>query len=218
MFEIGTTDTASLTPHPGRATMRHPFRVQEIAMTPADDDSGSALERYRPYLLLLARLRLDPRLRGKLDPSDIVQQTMLEAYKARGEFRGTEAEEGAWLRKILANNLANALRDLLRIKRDMGREQSLEAAIEESSRRLEGWLAADQSSPSERAERHEQAIRLSAALAELPEDQREAVILHHLQGLPLDEVARLMVRSRDAVAGLIKRGLRKLRERLCVVE
>jgi RNA polymerase sigma-70 factor (ECF subfamily) len=214
MFEIGTTDTTSLTPHPGRATMRHPLLVQEIAMSPADDDRGSALERYRPYLLLLARMHLDPRLRGKLESSDIVQQTMLEADKARGQFRGTEAEKAAWLRRILTNNLTNALRDALREKRDVRREQSLEAAIEESSQRLGGCLAVKQSSPSERAERHEQAVGLAAALAELPEDQREAVILHHLQSQPLDEVARLMGRSRDAIAGLIKRGLQKLRERL----
>ncbi len=184
-------------------------------MRPTADDRGAALERYRPYLLLLARLRLDPRLRGKLDASDVVQQTLLEAHQGRGQFRGTtEAEEAAWLRQILARNLANAVRDLLRGKRDVRREQSLEAAIEESSRRLEGWLAAEQSSPSERAERHEQGVRLAAALAELPEAQREALTLHHLEGRPLEEVARVVGRSREAVAGLIKRGLRQLRERL----
>jgi RNA polymerase sigma-70 factor (ECF subfamily) len=183
-------------------------------MRPAADDHGAALERYRPYLLLLARMRLDSRLRGKLDASDVVQQTLLEAHEGRGLFRGGEREAAAWLRQILARNLANAVRDLLRDKRDVRRERSLEAAIEESSRRLGGWLAAEQSSPSERAERHEQGVRLAAALAELPEAQREALTLHHLEGRPLDEVARLAGRSREAVAGLIKRGLRQLRERL----
>jgi RNA polymerase sigma-70 factor (ECF subfamily) len=183
-------------------------------MSREGDESGPALERYRPYLLLLARMRLDPRLRGKLDASDVVQQTLLEAHQARGQFRGTDGQEAAWLRQILARNLANAVRDLLRDKRDVRREQSLEAAIEESSRRLEGWLAAEQSSPSERAARHEQGVRLAAALAELPEAQREALTLHHLEGRPLEEIAYLVGRSREAVAGLIKRGLRQLRERL----
>jgi RNA polymerase sigma-70 factor (ECF subfamily) len=179
------------------------------------DDRGAALECYRPYLLLLARMRLDPRLRGKLDASSVVQQTLLEAYQARGQFRGTtEAEEAAWLRQILARNLANEVRDRLRDKRDVRREQSLEAAVEESSRRLEGWLAAEQSSPSERAERQEQGVRLAVALAGLPEAQREALTLHHLEGRSLEEVARAVGRSREAVAGLIKRGLRQLRERL----
>ena len=184
-------------------------------MSPGADNRGAALERYRPYLLLLARMRLDLRLRGKLDASDVVQQTLLEAHQARRQFCGTtEAEEAAWLRQILSRNLANAVRDLLRDKRDVRREQSLEAAIEESSRRLEGWLAAEQSSPSERAARHEQGVRLAAALAGLPEAQREALTLHHLEGRPLEEVARLVGRSREAVAGLIKRGLRQLRHRL----
>ena len=183
-------------------------------MSPGADDRGAALERYRPYLLLLARMRLDLRLRGKLDASDVVQQTLLEAHQARGQFRGTDGEAAAWLRQILSRNLANAVRDVLRDKRDVRREQSLEAAVEESSRRLEGWLAAEQSSPSARAERHEQGARLATALAELPEAQREALTLHHLEGRPLEEVARLIGRSREAVAGLIKRGLRTLRERL----
>jgi RNA polymerase sigma-70 factor (ECF subfamily) len=195
--------------------MPYPFLPTEAAMSPGADDRGAALERYRPYLLLLVRMRLDPRLNGKLDASDLVQQTLLEAHQARGQFRGTtEAEEAAWLRQILARNLANALRDLLRDKRDVRRERSLEAAIEESSRRLEGWLVAEQSSPSERAERREQGVRLAAALAGLPEAQREALTLHHLEGRPLEEVARAVGRSREAVAGLIKRGLRQLRERL----
>jgi RNA polymerase sigma-70 factor (ECF subfamily) len=172
-------------------------------MSREGDKSGPALERYRPYLLLLARMRLDPRLRAKFDASDLVQQTLLEAHQARGQLRGTtEAEEAAWLRQILARNLANAVRDLLRDKRDVRREQSLGATIEESSRRLEGWLAAEQSSPSERAARHEQGVRLAAALAELPEAQREALTLHHLEGRPLEEVARLVGRNREAVAGL----------------
>jgi RNA polymerase sigma-70 factor (ECF subfamily) len=184
-------------------------------MSPGADDRGAALERYRPYLLLLARMRLDPRLRGKLDASDVVQQTLLEAHQARGQFRGTtEAEEAAWLRQVLARNLANAVRDILRDRRDVRREQSLEAAVEESSRRLEAWLVAEQSSPSVRAERHEQAVRLAEELAGLPDAQREALTLHHLEGRPLEEVARLIGRSREAVAGLIKRGLRQLRERL----
>jgi RNA polymerase sigma-70 factor (ECF subfamily) len=173
------------------------------------------LERFRAYLRVLARSQLDPRLHGKLDPSDVVQQTLLHAIQGLDGFRGrTDAELAAWLRQILAHQLANAARDLGRARRDVSRERSLEAALGESSARLEAWLAADQSSPSAQAERHEQLLRLATALAELPSAQQEAVMLHHLQGWTLEEIGRHLDRSPAAVAGLIKRGLKALRARL----
>jgi RNA polymerase sigma-70 factor (ECF subfamily) len=176
---------------------------------------GQLLERFREYLCLLARMRLDPQLQGKLDASDVVQQTLLEAYKARQQFRGrTDAEYAAWLRQILARNLSNALRDFGRARRDVSRERSLEAAIDQSSARLEAWLAAEQSSPSQRADKNEQVLRLAEALAAVPTDQRTVLELRHLQGWSLAEIARHMRRSSAAVAGLLHRGLKTLRERL----
>src|SRR3954464_3733498 len=117
---------------------------------------GEGRERFRAYLRLLARLQLDPRLRGKLDPSDIVQQTLLQAHQALGRFRGGGEEMAAWLRRIMARNLAKALRDLRRDKRDVARELSLESALERSSARLEAWLVSGHSSPSQQADRNEQ--------------------------------------------------------------
>jgi RNA polymerase sigma-70 factor (ECF subfamily) len=175
-------------------------------------DPAQKLEGFRAYLRLLARLQLDPRLRGKLDPSDMVQQTMVRALQALNRFRGSDdAALAAWLRQILAHQLANAVRDLGRAKRDVGRERSLEAALDASSARLEAWLAADQSSPSQRAQRNEQLLRLAEALDALPESQREAVTLQQLHGWTLEEVGRQLNRSPAAVAGLIKRGLKQLR-------
>jgi RNA polymerase sigma-70 factor, ECF subfamily len=175
----------------------------------------ASLEGYRAYLHLLARMRLDRRLQGKLDASDVVQQTLLQAYQALEEFRGqTEAERVAWLRQILARNLAHVVRDLGRDKRDVARERSLEAALEESSARLEAWLAAEQSSPSERADRNQQLLRLAEALAGLPEAQREAVVLHYWQGWSLAEIGEQMGRSTGSVAGLVHRGLKQLRGQL----
>src|SRR5262245_39522905 len=173
------------------------------------------LERYRSYLRLLAQARLDPRLRSKLDPSDLVQTALLEAYQGLDGFRGRSPEElAAWLRQILARNLANALRDFRRDKRDVAREQALDGLLAESSARAEAWLAAEQSSPSERAERQEEAVRLAAALEGLPEVTREVVVLRHFHGWALADIARHVGRSAPAVAGLLHRGLAALRERL----
>jgi RNA polymerase sigma-70 factor, ECF subfamily len=164
---------------------------------------------------MLARIQLGPRLQAKLDASDVVQQAILHAHQARAQFRGTtEAEKLAWLRAILANVMTAAGRGFETAARDVSREQSLEAELERSSSRLERMLAADQSSPSQRAVRAEELLRLAAALAQLPDDHRQAVELHHLRGLALINVAAQMKRSRPAVVGLLFRGLRRLRELL----
>ena len=184
-------------------------------MTPLAEAHGRLLEKFRDYLRLLARVQLDPRLRGKLDPSDVVQQTLLEAYQKRDQFRGsTEGEWLAWLRQALAHNLSDALRAFGQAKRDIGRERSLEAAVEVSSRRLEAWLAADQSSPSQQAQRHERAVHLAEALATLPQDNREALVLHYCEDWPLAGIAAHLGRTPAAVAGLLKRGLKQLRAQL----
>jgi RNA polymerase sigma-70 factor (ECF subfamily) len=188
-------------------------------MARVTDELDLALEQFRDYLRLLARLQLDPRLQGKLDPSDLVQQTLLRAHQALGQFRGTTAaEKAAWLRQILARTLANAIRDHARAKRDVALERSLEASLNDSSARLEAWLVAEQASPSEQAVRNEQLVHLAGALARLPELQREVLILRHCQGWSLAEISAHLGRTRPAVASLLRRGLKQLREQLHVGE
>jgi RNA polymerase sigma-70 factor (ECF subfamily) len=174
-------------------------------------EPGEFLERHRAYLRLLACTHLRSRPAAKLEASDIVQQTLLDAYAKRDHFRGlSEAELVAWLRQILKNNLLEAARNQCRDKRDVRREQPLAGGIDESFSRTDQWLLAVQTSPSQQAVRQEDLSRLSQALTELPEPQREAIMLHHLQGLKLAEVAREMDRSEASVAGLLFRGLAKL--------
>jgi RNA polymerase sigma-70 factor (ECF subfamily) len=181
-------------------------------MTAAPAEIPLPLDRFRDYLLLLARAQLDRRLQAKFDPSDVVQQSILEAHACAAQFRGTTSGElAAWLRQILARNLANLVRDLGRQKRDVRREQSLEQQVENSSARLEGLLAADQSSPSQQADQGERLVRLAGALAALPEGQREAVELRHLHGWSLADIAAQLGKSPAAVAGLLHRGLVQLR-------
>jgi RNA polymerase sigma-70 factor (ECF subfamily) len=184
-------------------------------MQDESDIHNGALEHFRDYLLLLARMQLGPQARGRLDPSDVVQQTLLEAHRTRDQFRGHgEAEMAAWLRRLLTCNIMDTLRALGRAKRDVARQRSLEEALEHSSARLGACLAADQTSPSQAALRHERAIRLATALATLPEPQRKALVLRHAQCLSLAEISQHLGRSPAAVAGLLKRGARALRTML----
>lgn len=181
-------------------------------MTSPDGNECHQLERYRSYLELLARMQFDRRLQAKLDPSDIVQQTMLQAYRALPEHRGdNSAQMAAWLRQILARNLTHTIRDLQRDKRDVRRERSLQQHVDQSSARLEAWLQAEQSSPSHIAAHNEQLLQLAEALAGLPPEQREAIELHYFHGWKLAEIATHLGRSVSAVGGLLHRGLRGLR-------
>lgn len=181
-------------------------------MSPVSD-SPLALEGYRQYLSLLARAQLDARLVGKIDPSDIVQETLLKAHLACARFQGESAAEvTAWLRKILANTLTDAVRRHTTEARDVGHECSLEACLAEPSERLERWLASEQTSPSLEAERNEQLVNLAVALAQLPEDQRRALELKHLEGRSVEEVAQALERSVPGAAGLLRRGLERLRK------
>jgi len=184
-----------------------------------NDDNGNLhqtpgqLDEFRSYLTMLARAQFDRRLHGKLDPSDIVQQTMTEAHEHYGQFRGqSRAELAGWLRQVLARNLIDAQRRFGAAKRDVARERSLDAAVDQSSMRLGTLLSAGLSSPSQKAMQHEQAVELARALEQLPDAQKEAVVLRHWHGRSLLNIAEVLDRTPVAVAGLLKRGLRKLRE------
>jgi RNA polymerase sigma-70 factor (ECF subfamily) len=166
------------------------------------------LDQYREYLRLLARLHLDPKLQAKLDPSDVVQQSLIKAHQNRDQFRGqTEAELMAWLRRILANTLIDAAR---KFQHEMD-HQPLVETLHASSAKLEAWLASESASPSDQAIRHEQLLLLAQALAQLQDEQRFAVECHYLRELAVAAIAELMGRTEAAVAGLLRRGLEKLR-------
>jgi RNA polymerase sigma-70 factor (ECF subfamily) len=180
---------------------------------PAGRFEGESFARFQSYLYLLAMSHIGARHRARLDPSDIVQQTLLVAHQKQGQFKGdSDGELMAWLRQILANNLADAVRGLARAKRDVSRERSLNHEVKDSFSRVDGWLAAVQSSPSQQVVRAEELVQLADALTTLPEAQREAIVLHHLQGMPLAEVGRQLEKSPAAVAGLLHRGLKGLRD------
>jgi RNA polymerase sigma-70 factor (ECF subfamily) len=179
----------------------------------AGGDVGDLLSDYRNYLHLLARLEIGRRLQGKVDPSDLVQETFLEAHKNFERFRGTtEAEFASWLRQILATRVANVVRHYVGTKgRDVRLEQQLAAEIDNSSRMMGPELAGTLSSPSQQASAREQGVLLAEALARLPEQYRETIILRHLEGSTFPEIAEKLGRSVDAVQKLWLRGLARLR-------
>lgn len=176
-----------------------------------DDET---LQRCRAYLKVLAAGQVDPWLSQRMDASDLVQQTLLDATTRWHQYRGaSEGELFAWLRAILSHNLIDAFRHHCRAKRDATKSVSLDDENSQSVRRIEA-LGDSVSSPSERAARNEQLLRLPEAINALPDAQREAIILHHLQGRKLAETARAMGRSEAAIGGLLQRGLKRLHELL----
>jgi RNA polymerase sigma-70 factor (ECF subfamily) len=177
---------------------------------------GKLLELHRNYLELLARLQIGQRLRGKVDAADIVQDAFLKAHQDFVRFRGgTEAEWVAWLREILAMQLAQVVRRYFKTqRRDIRLERRLSMELDQSSRCLDKGLMAAQSTPSRQAVRREQAVLLADALKQLPDDYREVIILSHLVGLSFPEVARQMGRTLDSVKNLWARALDRLRRKL----
>jgi RNA polymerase sigma-70 factor (ECF subfamily) len=178
---------------------------------------GRLLEVYRRYLSLLARVQIGRHLQGKVDASDIVQETFLEAHRNFPRFRGSsEGELVRWLRQILATRLADLLRRYLGAQgRDVRLEREIEDAFDRSSVLLDRGLVAPQSSPSQQAARREQGVLLADALGELPDDYREVIVLRHLEGLTFPEIAGRMGRSLDSVEKLWMRGLARLRQVMC---
>jgi RNA polymerase sigma-70 factor (ECF subfamily) len=173
------------------------------------------LEVYRDYLLLIARARINPKIRPRVGASDLVQKTLLDACAAaeRYEFRGAEAEL-AWLRSILASHLAMAERDQRRQKRDLGREKSIEAELAKSSARLEKFLAADQSTPSQQAMKHELALAIAREILALGEKASQALILHYWQNWTLEAIGEHLQMSRFAVGRMMRASFKVLREKL----
>jgi RNA polymerase sigma-70 factor, ECF subfamily len=168
-------------------------------------------ERFRPRLRALVALLLDPKLKGKLDESGVVQKTLMDAHRDGAQCRGkTEPEQYAWIRRMLENDLKDEIKKARAGIRDVG----LEVALDDSALRIDGWIEASQSSPGTRAAWVEEVERLVDAVAQLPEDQRTAIELHHFRQCPLQETAALMGKSLGAVASLIHRGVTGLRDTL----
>lgn len=180
----------------------------------ANNDFEGALERFRPVLVTIAEAMISPAYRGDIEASDLVQQTLLEAHAGAGVL--APLDEGpffGWLRKALQNNLLDAVKHLNTQKHHVSRRVR-ESELEESFARLEQALVGDETSPSQMASRNEQIATMLSSLQELPDKQRMAIIMKHLQGLSLKEVAASLDLTEAATAGLLHRGRQSLVQRM----
>ncbi len=180
----------------------------------AGDDSARdrLFEVCRNYVAITARAEMASWLQAKVDASDLVQQTMLEAHRGLVNFRGTtEGEWLAWLKRIVSHNAADFVRRYHGVeKRRAAREVSLGAS--DDSQRPGPQLSDGGPTPSQVIMQKELQLQVADAVSRLPEDYQEVVILRNLQQLPFDEVAERMGRSRPAVQMLWMRAIRKLQE------
>ena len=191
-----------------------------LSLAKQGDESakGELLNRFRPYLSVIARRHLDERLQSRLDSADVVQITFLEATRDFESFRGDTIESLlAWLRNILRNNVATAHQQHLAAqKRSARKEVKLRVSSESggSSLGMQDIIPSEASSPSQRMMRDEASVVLATCLEQIPESQREAIRMRYLEGMSLKEIAERIEKSEMAVAGLLKRGLRALREEI----
>jgi RNA polymerase sigma-70 factor (subfamily 1) len=168
-----------------------------------------AFGEYRDYLLALARVQVSVDLRARIDLSDLVQETLCEALRDLPRHRGrSRAEMMGWLRSLLRFNLIDRLRRL-RLER---RVVSFDGDLDRTSHGMMGVMRASRSTPEARAAREEDALVLAGFLAQLSPPQAEAIVLKHCQGMSVAEISRHMNRTPDAVGGLLRHGMRRLRE------
>ena len=191
-----------------------PVELLSQAQKGSDVARGNLFDRYRTYLELLARVEVGRRLQTKVDAADLVQETFLEAHRNFGLFRGrSEPEFVAWLREILSGRICNLVRHYLGTQgRDLRREEGWNVDLDQSSRAIDRGFFALQSTPSQHVAQREQGVLLADALARLPADYREVVVLRNFEELTFPEVARRMERSVDSVQKLWVRALANLRQ------
>lgn len=192
-----------------------PDQLIAAARLHADQELGPLLNLYRSYLGLLAKIEVGPRLQRKVDPSDLVQETLLDAHRQFARFQGTtEAQFLAWLRRILAGRAANTVRHYLGTQ-SRNVQHELESQLNESFDRASGHLSqmaiATTESPSQQVQRREQSVIIADALAQLPDDYRDVIVLRHWDDLTFPEIAQRLNRSVDSVEKLWLRALGKLK-------
>lgn len=206
-------------------TLNHGYEKPDVdallSSARAGDQSalGSLFEMYQNYLRLLALSQVGARMKIRASASDIVQETMMQAHRGFDDFRGTtHGEFAAWLRTILCRRIQYLYQQHFKAqRRDVRREVSLQAILRQVDRstiRLENVLVDDGPSPISKLQNEEQSLRIANALAELPDEYREVLMMRSIETLGFQEIAVRMERSHGAVRMLWLRAIRKLKDQL----
>jgi RNA polymerase sigma-70 factor, ECF subfamily len=175
----------------------------------ADGQADADLAGFRDWLMALARAQVPVDLRGRIDPSDIVQETLFHALRDdKRTHDRTAAQTMAWLRAILRCRLIDRMPGRDRENRNV----SLDAMLDQTSAGMSELLSASQSSPGSRVIREENAMISAKLLNQLTEAQAEAIVLKHCQGWSVEQISRHLNKTPDAVGGLLRHGLKRLRE------
>jgi RNA polymerase sigma-70 factor (ECF subfamily) len=173
---------------------------------------GRLLEMCRRYLLLMANQDLPSELRAKVAPSDMVQDTLMEAGRDFLDFQGATVEELlGWLRRMLQNNVSNIHRYFASEKREVGRELRLEPG---AARVLMYNAFCHSETPSKAALAREQDEQLQTAVRQLPEQYRLVIGMHTIDGLTFVQIAEKLGNTADAVRKLWGRAIEDLAKRL----
>jgi RNA polymerase sigma-70 factor (ECF subfamily) len=196
-----------------RETIFDPLVLMALARQGDAAALGNLLEVYRRYVQIMATIHLDRTIQHRVSPSDVVQETFVQAFLNFMQFRGsTEAEFLQWIRRIAASRMAMASRQFHTQRQDVRQEERLNEAMEGWSDRAAIWMSDKGSSPSQQVIKREQAVVLADALAELPPDYREVILLRHFQNLQFSAIAAQMERSEDSVKNIWVRAIKRLRE------
>ena len=188
-------------------------------MKMANDAVNQALEKYRAYLQTLTFIQIDPRLRGKVGLSDIIQGTLIEVARTLESIEAMDPEDQRrMLRRMLLNNLRDEIAHWRTKGHDVGRERSLDEAAEQSSSRVGASIAAEESTPSKKLMEQERRLRVLAAMSQLPQREREALSLQYDHGWKLAQIAEYLGCTMNVVAGLQARGRKRLRKLLSDLE
>ena len=203
-----------------RIIMSEPSRkgLESLLLRARDGDLEATNELFatcRAYVGFLARSHVDSWIQAKVDSSDLIQQTLMEAHQAFPKFNGqTEGEWVAWLKQILKHNATDFVRRFGAAKRRATLEIAISNGNDSAYFRAAPELSSGGESPSQVMVRREQEIQISEALATLPDSYQQVIALRNLQRLPFDEVAERMGRSRPATQMLWMRALKKLQAQM----